>query len=83
MTSISKSMIQLIKYIVKSNTYIDFSIKINGKDPKFKICDIVRTLKYKNIFAKVYTPNWSAEAFVISFSNRMVSSAINNKFDER
>ena len=75
-------MIQLIKYIVKSNTYIEFSKNINGKDPKFKISDIVRASKYKNIFAKVYTPNWSGEAFVISFSNCMVSSAINNKFDE-
>ena len=42
---------------VKSNTYIDFSKEINDKDPKFKIGDIVRISKYKNIFAKVYTPN--------------------------
>ena len=26
---------------------------------------IVRIPKYKNIFAKVYTPNWSEEVFVI------------------
>ena len=37
---------------VKSNTYIDSSNEINSKDPKFKINDIVRTSKYKNIFAK-------------------------------
>ena len=42
---------------VKTNTYIDSSKEINDKDPKFKIGDIVRTSKYKNIFAKVYVPN--------------------------
>ena len=42
---------------VKSNTYIYSSKKINNK--KFKIGDIVRISKYKNIFAKGYTPNWS------------------------
>ena len=36
------------------------------KDPKFKIGDHVRISKYKNIFAKGYTPNWSEEVFVIS-----------------
>ena len=39
--------------------------EINDKDPKFKIRDIVRTLKYKNIFAKGYTPNWVERFFVI------------------
>ena len=48
---------------VKSNTYIDSSKEINNKDPKFKIGDIVRISKYKNILAKGYTPNWS-EVFV-------------------
>ena len=50
---------------VKSNTYINSSKEINDKDPKFKIGDIVRISKYKNIFAKGYTPNWSEEVFVI------------------
>ena len=30
----------------------------NKKDPKFKVGDSVRISKYKNIFAKGYTPNW-------------------------
>ena len=38
---------------------------INNQDRKFKIGDIVRISKYKNIFAKGYTPNWSEEVFVI------------------
>ena len=42
---------------VKSNTYINSGKEINNKDPRFKIGDIVRTSKYKNIFAKGYAPN--------------------------
>ena len=37
----------------------------NKKDPKFKVGDNVRISKYKNIFAKGYTPNWSEEVFII------------------
>ena len=43
------------------------------KDPKFKIGDHVRISKYKNIFAKGYTPNWSEEVFVISKIKNTVS----------
>ena len=43
------------------------------KDPKFKIGDHVRISKYKNIFAKGYTPNWSEEVFVISKIENTVS----------
>ena len=50
---------------VKDNTYIDFKKEVNDKDPKFKFGDHVRIFKYKNIFAKGYTPNWSEEVFVI------------------
>ena len=42
---------------VKSNTYIDYSKKINNKNSKFKIGDIVRISKYKNVFAKGCTSN--------------------------
>ena len=50
---------------VKDGTYINTDKKINNKHPKFKIGDHVRISKYKNIFAKGYTPNWSEEVFVI------------------
>ena len=50
---------------VKDNTYIDSSKEVNGKDPKFKVSDHVRISKYKNIFVKGYTSNWSKEVFVI------------------
>ena len=36
------------------------------KDPKFKVGDYVRISKYKNVFAKRYTPNSSEEVFVIN-----------------
>ena len=51
---------------VKDNTYIDFKKEVNDKDLKFKVGNHVRISKYKNIFAKGYTPNWSEEVFVIS-----------------
>ena len=35
------------------------------KDAKFEVDDHIRISKYKNIFAKVYDPNWSEEVFVI------------------
>ena len=50
---------------VKLKTYIDSSKEINNKDAKFKIGDIVRISKYKNIFRKSNVPNWSEEVFVI------------------
>ena len=51
---------------VTDNTYIGFKKEVNDKDPKFKVGDYVRISKYKNIFAKGYTPNWSEEIFVIT-----------------
>ena len=50
---------------VKDNTYINTDKETNDKDPIFKIGDLVRISKYKNIFAKGYTPNWSEEVFAI------------------
>ena len=49
---------------VKDNTYIDFKKEAHDSDPKFKVGDHIRIYKYKNIFFKGYTPNWSEEVFV-------------------
>ena len=57
---------------VKSNTYIDSSKKINTKDPKFKIGDIVRISKCENTFVKCYTLNWSEEVLVIKKAKNTV-----------
>ena len=40
--------------------------EFNKKDPKFKLNDRVRISKWKNVFAKGYTPNWSKEIFIVS-----------------
>ena len=42
---------------VKLNPYIDSKKEVSDKDPEFKIGDIVKISKYKNIFAKGYVPN--------------------------
>ena len=43
----------------KDNTYIDSSKDVNAKDLKFTVGDHVKISKYKNIFARGYSPNWS------------------------
>ena len=45
--------------------YIESIKEVNDKDPKFKVGDHVRISKYKNIFVKGYTKNWSESVFVI------------------
>ena len=50
---------------VTSDSYAEYNEDSNKKDPKFKVGDRVRISKYKNIFAKGYTQNWS-EVFVVS-----------------
>ena len=42
-----------------SDSYPEYNEDSNEKDPKFKVGDRVRISKYKNIFAKEYTQNWS------------------------
>ena len=40
-------------------------IEANSKAPKFKVNDRVRITKYKNVFIKGYTENWSEEILII------------------
>ena len=54
---------------VKDNTYINTDKEINDKDPKFKVGDHVRISKYKNIFAKSYTPNTVLWTYAINDLN--------------
>ena len=51
---------------VTSDSYAEYNEDSNITKPKFKVGDHVRISKYKNIFAKGYTPNWSEEVFVIN-----------------
>ena len=57
---------------VTSDSYAEYNEDSNEKDPKFKVGDRVRISKYKNIFAKGYTQNWSEEAFIITTINDTV-----------
>ena len=50
---------------VKDDSFAEYNEESNEKDPKFNVGDHVRISKYKNIFAKGYTPNWSEEIFVV------------------
>ena len=56
-TTIHLRTIKMKPIDVKGNTFINIGKEVNDKDPKFKVGDHVRISKYKNFFAKVYTPN--------------------------
>ena len=49
---------------VKDNTYPETMELHSNEDPKFKVDDHVRISKYKNIFTKGYTSNWSEKVFM-------------------
>ena len=42
---------------VKPDSYAEYNVDSNEKYPKFQADDHVRISKFKNIFAKRYTPN--------------------------
>ena len=44
-------------------------MSIMEKRSRFKVGDRVRISKFKNIFAKGYTANWSREAFIVNKIN--------------
>ena len=60
-----QSLIKMKSKDVTDDSFIEYSEETNEKDPKFKVGDNVRISKYKNIFAKGYTPNWF-EVFVVN-----------------
>ena len=56
--------------------YID---EHNESDSRFKVGDRVRISKFKNIFSKGYTPNWSKEIFIVNKINDTVPYTYNIK----
>ena len=54
-------------------------MNIMKKDSRFKVGDRVRISKFKNIFAKGYTPNWSTEIFIVDKINNTVPYTFNSK----
>ena len=57
---------------VTNDSFAEYNEDWNNKDPRFKVGDHVRISKYKNIFAKGYTTNWSEEIFISSKINNAV-----------
>ena len=55
------------------DSYAEYNEDFNKKNPKFKVGDHVIISKYKNIFAKRYTPNSSEEVFVINKIKNVVT----------
>ena len=72
------STIKMKPIDVKNNkrVYID---EHNEKDSRFKVGDRVRISKFKNIFAKGYTPNWIKEIFIVDKINDTVPYTYNLK----
>ena len=63
---------------VKNNKRVHID-EHNEKDSRFKVGDRVRISKFKNIFAKRYTPNWSTEIFIVNKINDTVPYTYNLK----
>ena len=51
---------------VTDDSFAEYNKEFNKKGPKFKVGDLVRISKYKNIFAKEYVSNWSEEVFIVN-----------------
>ena len=64
-----------VKYDNK-RVYID---EYNKKNCRFNVGDRVRICKFKNIFAKRYTPNWSREILIVNKINDTVPYTYNLK----
>ena len=47
-------------------------MSITKSSARYNVGDRVRISKFKNIFAKGYTPNWSREIFIINKINNTV-----------
>ena len=50
---------------VGDHSFAKYNEESNEKDPKFKVVDHVKISKFKNVFGKGYTPNWSERSFIV------------------
>ena len=48
------------------SVYKNYNVKQAVKKPKFKVGDKVRISKFKHVFEKGYTPNWTTEIFTVN-----------------
>ena len=65
--------------VIDNNNKIVYIDEHNEKRSRFKIRDRVRISKFKNIFTKGYTPNWSSEIFIVDKVNGTVPYTYNLK----
>ena len=65
--------IKIKPFDVTSDYHAEYSEDSNKKVPKFNVGDHVRISKYKNIFGKWYTQNWSEDVFIVSKIKNTVS----------
>ena len=65
---------------VGNNNKIVYIDEHNEKRSRFKVGDRVRISKFKNIFNKGYTPNWSKEIFIVDKINDTVPYMYNIKY---
>ena len=65
--------------VIDNNNKIVYIDEHNEKRSRFKIGDRVRISKFKNIFTKGYTPNWSSEIFIVDKVNGTVPYTYNLK----
>ena len=73
---VKNDTIKLSAIARNKRVYID---EYNKKDSTFNVGDRVRISKFKNIFAKGYTPNWSREIFIVDKINDTVPYTYNLK----
>ena len=73
------STIEMKPIDVGDNNKRVFIDEHNEKHSRFKVGDRVRISRYKNIFAKGYTPNWSKEIFTVDKVNDTVPYTYNLK----
>ena len=72
------STIKMKPIDVKNNKRV-YTDEHNEKSARFNVGDRVRTSKFKNIFAKGYTPNCTKEIFIIIKINNTVPYTYNIK----
>ena len=73
------STIKMKPIDVGDNNKRVYIVEHNEKDSRFKVGDRVRISRYKNIFAKGYTPNCSKEIFIVDKINDTVPYTYNLK----
>ena len=73
------STIEMKPIDVGDNNKRVYTDEHNEKDSRFKVGDRARTSRYKNIFAKGYTPSWSKEIFIVDKVNDAVPYTCNLK----